>query len=147
MVAVLSDGSAPCLYTNSGEPQREERPKLPLSLGVGLAMQTGIHSRQASLPEPKAAASRPHYTMSPSGVFLSAVVGRGTVSWTKGYLCGSINKSMRGWPISTPVGSPLSLHPLKNYPYRWIYAIDGPLCETVVFGNKREAGLKRSFQS
>jgi hypothetical protein len=41
--------------------RREERPKLPLSLEVDILLQSGILSRQASLPAPKAAASRPHY--------------------------------------------------------------------------------------
>lgn len=50
--------------------RREERPKLPLSLEVDILLQSGILSRQASLPEPKAAASRPHYKKSMCGVLL-----------------------------------------------------------------------------
>ncbi len=41
--------------------RREKRPELPLSFGAGFVLQTGVHSRQASLPGPKAAASRPQY--------------------------------------------------------------------------------------
>jgi putative transposase len=44
--------------------RREGRPKLPLSLEAGFLRQSGIHSRQASLPGHKAAASRPHYKKS-----------------------------------------------------------------------------------
>jgi len=49
--------------------------------------------------------------------------------------------------ISTPIGKSLSLHPGKNYPYRWIYALEGPLCETLIFVGGKQARLQRSFRS